>query len=312
MEKPDLDTKKFHTAIQDCETLLRVMKKLKQDVGEIFEASKLTTSKFSAKEMIEKERVFTTSFYFYGKARAAAVTYLTEHSTYKWPMVFCLENDPKDFVKLDYNSLKESLQKPGKWVRALPLNKHPQILHAKYALQTDLYKTIGMKVLLERANLIHNNKEFGEKVGLALGEIADEKYKKQNDLLSPEDSLYAKGFPSPEDLQTMKNFHESNDWTQKNEILLKIKDERFFYFGKRLIYQNSPKTLSTEEYKKIHSNIAEKILSTEEVRWITIPMAESLIDNIRNEKDISDEKLNYMNKVDEYIQQIRVFYEKAS
>ena len=57
---------------------------------------------------------------------------------------------------------------------------------------------------------------------------------------------------------------------------------------------------------------AEKILSTEEVRWTTIPMAESLIDNIRNEKDISDEKLNYMNKVDEYIQQIRVFYEKAS
>ena len=56
----------------------------------------------------------------------------------------------------------------------------------------------------------------------------------------------------------------------------------------------------------------EKILSIEEVRWTTIPMAESLIDNIRNEKDISDEKLNYMNKVDEYIQQIRVFYEKAS
>ena len=98
----------------------------------------------------------------------------------------------------------------------------------------------------------------------------------------------------------------------KNEILSKIKDSRFFYFGKRLIYQNSPKTLSAEEYKKIHSNIAEKILSTEEVRWTTIPMAESLIDNIRNEKDISDEKLNYMNKVDEYIQQIRGFYEKAS
>ena len=309
---PDLDTKKFHTAIQDCETLLRVMKKLKQDAGEIFEASKLTTSKFSAKEMIEKERVFTTSFYFYGKARAAAVTYLTEHNTYKWPMVFCLENDPNDLIKLDYNSLKESLQKPGKWVRALPLNKHPQIMHAKYALQTDLYKTIGMKVLLERANLIHSNKEFGEKVGLALGEIADEKYKKQDNLLSPEDSLYAKGFASPEDQQSMRNFHDTNDWIQRNEILSKIKDERFFYFGKRLIYQNSPKTLSTEEYKKIHSSIAEKILSTEEVRWTTIPMAESLIDNIRNEKDISDEKLNYMNKVDEYIQQIRVFYEKAS
>ena len=64
---PDLDTKKFHTAIQDCETLLRVMKKLKQGAEEIFEASKLTTSKFSAKEKIETERVFTICFYFYGK-----------------------------------------------------------------------------------------------------------------------------------------------------------------------------------------------------------------------------------------------------
>ena len=79
-------------------------------------------------------------------------------------------------------------------------------------------------------------------------------------------------------------------------------------------YRSSKKAAEdyVEEYKKIHSNIAEKILSTEEVRWTTIPMAENLIDNIRNEKDISDEKLNYMNKVDEYIQQIRVFYEKAS
>ena len=47
-------------------------------------------------------------------------------------------------------------------------------------------------------------------------------------------------------------------------------------------------------------------------RWTTIPMAESLIDNIRNEKDISDAKLSYMNKIDEYLQQMRAFYEKAS
>jgi len=110
----------------------------------------------------------------------------------------------------------------------------------------------------------------------------------------------------------MKSFHETDDWAKRNEIISKIKDERFVYFGKRLIYQNSPKTLSTEEYKKIHSNIAEKILSTEETRWTTIPMAESLIDNIRNEKNISEAKLSYMNKIDEYLQQMRAFYEKAS
>ena len=110
----------------------------------------------------------------------------------------------------------------------------------------------------------------------------------------------------------MKNFHEVNDWVAKNEILPKIKDERFSYLGKRLIYQNAPKTLSPNEYKEIHSDIAKKILSTEETRWTTIPMAENLIDNIRNEKDISDLKLAYMNKIDEYIQKIRAFYEKAA
>ena len=110
----------------------------------------------------------------------------------------------------------------------------------------------------------------------------------------------------------MKNFQENNDWAKKNEIISKIKDERFIYFGKRLIYQNSPKSLKPKEYKEIHSDIAKKILSTEETRWTTIPMAESLIDNIRNEKDISDAKLSYMNKIDEYLQQMRAFYEKAS
>ena len=292
---PDLDTKKFHTAIQDCETLLRVMKKLKQDAGEIFEASKLTTSKFSAKEAIEKERVFTTSFYFYGKARAAAVTYLTEHSTYKWPMVFCLENNPNDLMSLDYESLKESLKKPGKWVRALPL-KHPMVLDPSYGLKTDLYKELGLKLLTERANLIKENKEFAKRVSLALGEIAQEKQDKKNnkdkEKLSHEDSLFAGGFPTPKDQNTMQEFQSVDDWQKKYKIISKIEDSRFVYLGNRLIYQNDPKALPTIEYEQIHSDIAKKILNPEETRFTTVPMAEKLIDDIRAEKDISDEKLD--------------------
>ena len=40
-------------------------------------------------------------------------------------------------------------------------------------------------------------------------------------------------------------------------------------------------------------------------------MAEKLIDDIRVAKDVSSEKLNYMNEINEYIQQMRVSYEKA-
>ena len=40
-------------------------------------------------------------------------------------------------------------------------------------------------------------------------------------------------------------------------------------------------------------------------------MAEHLIDSIRAEKDISKEKLDYMNEVDEMIKEMRIKYEKA-
>ena len=40
-------------------------------------------------------------------------------------------------------------------------------------------------------------------------------------------------------------------------------------------------------------------------------MAEHLIDSIRAEKDITKEKLDYINEVDAMIKEMRVIYEKA-
>jgi len=175
---PNLDKKKLHTAMGDCEVCLGVMRKLKKSANSIFENSMKTTAKIKAKEEIEKNKIFTTIFYFYGKARPYVVTYLCDHGKYNWPMVFCLENNPKDLMSLDYGSLKESLKKPGKWVRALPL-KHPMVLDPSYGLKTDLYKELGLNKLTERANLIKENKEFAKKVSLALGEIAQKKQVKK-------------------------------------------------------------------------------------------------------------------------------------
>ena len=58
--------------------------------------------------------------------------------------------------------------------------------------------------------------------------------------------------------------------------------------------------------------LLKKILNPEETRFTTIPMAEKLIDDIRAEKNVSSEKLDYMNEIDVYLKQMRVFYEQAS
>ena len=86
---------------------------------------------------------------------------------------------------------------------------------------------------------------------------------------------------------------------------------RFFYLGKRLVYQNQPEALEKKEYNSIRKDIAKKILSVEETNFTTVPMAETLIDNMRNEKNISNEKLDYVNEIDTYISQIRKNYESA-
>ena len=53
------------------------------------------------------------------------------------------------------------------------------------------------------------------------------------------------------------------------------------------------------------------ILNTEETRFTTLPMAEKLVDDIRAEKNISNEKLDYMNEIDVYLKEMRQIYEKA-
>ena len=237
---------------------------------------------------------------------------MCEHGEYKWPIVFCLEQDPENFLKLDVNSLKKELAKPGKWARVLPANKHPVILDKNLGLELDLYKNIGLKKLKERADKIYQNKQFSEKVSFALGEIAREKKKKKDqNNLAYEDRLFSDRFPTDQDQNIMKEFQLIDDWNKKNSLISNIKDPRFKHFGKRLIYQNQPETLGKDEYNEIHKDIAKKILSIEETNFTTIPMAESLIDNMRNEKNIEKEKLEYINDVDAYISNIRKVYEKA-
>ena len=51
----------------DCEVCLKVMRKLKKNANSIFENSMKTTAKIKAKDEIEKNKIFTTVFYFYGK-----------------------------------------------------------------------------------------------------------------------------------------------------------------------------------------------------------------------------------------------------
>ena len=62
--------------------------------------------------------------------------------------------------------------------------------------------------------------------------------------------MVSDGFAKEKDLNLMDEFQENNDWKKKNDIVAKLEDQRFKYFGKRLIYQNQPEVLNKNEYKE--------------------------------------------------------------
>ncbi len=314
---PETDKSKFHTATQDVEITAKVMNKIRQTAKPIFESSLMTISKQKAKNQIMNNKIFTTALYYFGKSRPFSCTYLFDHPVYTWPMAYCLEVDPMDLISLDFKSLKEKMKKPGKFIRPIPL-KHPVILHESYALKSEPFRTIGIDKLRERADLVRNNKTFIENLKRAVKENTEEKKlkasSKEDDIAAndPHNQLYSGGFlekTSP-DYDIIQKFH-TIDWDKRYEQVMKIKDPRFKYFGERLIYQNEPEALPREVYNRIHTETAERVLRLEEKNFTTIPMAEHLIDAIRVEKDVSKEKLDYINEVDAMIKEMRVIYEKA-
>ena len=310
----NLDKSSLHTSAGDCKIVWEILKKMQKNAKPVFDSFRKTTTKALTEKTLEDNRIFTAVFYWYGKSRPTICTKFATHSEFGWPIIYALENSPKDLINLSKEALKEILKKPGKFCRPYPLNKNNVCLHYSYGMTLDIYKTLGIEKIKERANTIHSNQEFCKNVGEVLGELAREKKEKSNDKKTElvENLLYGGGWPTKPDEEKMTAFHATDDWGERNKIAGEFDDERYRYLGKRLIYQNQSDALSKKEYKEIHTDIARKILNVEEDRFTTIPMSEKLCDDMRNEKGISKEKLDYINEIDEWLHQQRRIYEKAS
>ena len=157
--------------------------------------------------------------------------------------------------------------------------------------------------------MIRENKDFIKKVARILDEDATERRELESQLdVYPEESIYIK-FPSSYDNSIMPEFHKA-DWKDKFSVLQKFKDERMQYFGKKILYEESPDSLPQEVYQDIHKEIASRILSTNQENWNTIPRVYSEIDTLRNKFKNDDEKLKALDDINSYIMEIEKLYKK--
>ena len=184
-------------------------------------------------------------------------------------------------------------------------------MNPTYGMNFDNYKQLGTKKLKERAKLVRENKEFAKKVATILDEDAREKQELDSQLdIYPEESIYMK-FAPPHDNKIMPDFHKS-DWKDKFSVVQKFQDKRMQYFGKKILYEESPQSLPKDEYNLIHKEIASRILSTNEEKWNTIPRTYSEIDTLRNKFKGDKDKLKALDDINSYIEEMEKNYQKAS
>ena len=73
--------------------------------------------------------------------------------------------------------------------------------------------------------------------------------------------------------ENLREFHEKNTWEEKYKVALTIKDERASFILKRLIFDESPTTLSEDDFKFVHRELHDRLVINQERPFTTIPEA---------------------------------------
>jgi len=307
----DIKHDNAHSAMSDVLATIEIAKLLSRKAPNVWKASLMTTNKDKSFQLIKEELLFCTDFFYYGKSVPFVLTFVCQHPQWGYPMCFDLKSDPSYYFTLSIQQLKKELDKKPKVIRTIKHKKHPIIMNSSYGMNFDSYKQLGIKKLKERAKLVRENKQFAKKVATILDDDAREKQELDSQLdIYPEESIYKK-FSTDHDNKIMPEFHRA-DWKEKFSILQKFEDERMQYFGKKILYEESPQSLPQEEYNSIHKEIASRILSTNKENWNTIPRTYSEIDTLRNKFKDDKDKLKALQDINSYIEDMEKMYQKAS
>ena len=302
-----------HDAMGDVLATLGMAKLISKNAPSVWKASLMTMGKQDVANIVQTEKLFCVSEFFYGKSRPFCVSYICNHPVYNWPQCFDLKNDPEDYFNMEMPVLKEALKKSPKIVRSVKDNKHPIIMNPNFAVNFDVYKQLGLQKLSERAEKIKQNKDFANKVSAILLEEAEEKQALDSQLdIYPEETIYTGGFPDEKTKLALKEFQKA-DWKERLFIADKMKDERYNYFAKRLMYEEVPDLLPKDLYNEIHRDIAKRVLSTNDEKWNTIPKAYNELDTLRAkyEEDGDSERLALTNDINNFLEEIEKKYQDA-
>lgn len=272
-----------HDALGDVRATIYMAKLIRDKRPDIWENMYELADPKKAARITEQSRMFTLLSY-YGSPIVHQVTRLSaQPSNPKQICCFDLKHDPKPFLDMPADKLKEEMTKPDNPFQRIRTNAMPTIFETD-TLELEPTDPTERDVLIDRLNLIHEHPSFKDNIADAMEQKASE----WGDSPYIEDKIYD-GFPSWDDKNKMTSFHQTNDWTQRLQIALSFDDSRIKSLALRLVFLNAPDVLPDRvRHSMAKSVIEDRLLTTEDVPWTTLPAALKSLEGREKTPEIDD------------------------
>ena len=239
---------------------------------------------------------------FGGKIKLQALSMVCESQYSGWFHTIDLAHDPDPLLESNLEEFKKLIKKKNRYVIC---NQHPILLPGKMAVNYEPYNEIGSEILNERVKKVFKNKALADKFKhMEIDRQLEKEEEASQDNIFPESkaNLFTKFGQAGE----LKEFHLKTNWDDKYKIVLTIRDPRASFILKRLIFDESPKTLSKEDFKMVHRELHDRLVINQERPFTTIPEAMSQIDtefsNLNDTDDnLKEEKIIILKEYNKYL-----------
>ena len=291
-----------HDAYSDVKTSIALTKFIHDSDPESWEQLTMTMNKDKAIEFINNNKGFCYLTTFAGRIKLEALSMVCESSYSGWFNAFNLAYDPKPLLEANIEEFKTLIKKKNRYVIT---NQHPILLSGKLATNYEPYDEIGADLLNERAKMVFKNKLLADKFKhMEIDRQLEKDDTSSQDNIFPESK--ANQFTQFGQQDILSQFHEKHSWKDKYKIALTLRDPRAQFIAKRLIFDESPSTLSEDDFKLMHRELHDRLVINQERPFTTIPEAMHQIDDEfekieSSETDDKEQKLKILNDYNTYL-----------
>jgi exodeoxyribonuclease-1 len=265
---------KAHDALADAEATLQICRRLAQGAPTLWSNALRFSQKPAVTDFLDSEEAFILTQTYFGEPRHFCVTKVGADPTDPNALfVVDLSADMEDLAGLPDADLAERLAATPKIVRSIRANASPTL-----SLLDDWDSFAGMPAehWRERATALRADPALCARlVSVRVASRAPWP-------TSPhvEARMFERPFPS-EDGPLLRQFHAA-PWSERWEIVRRLRDPRFRQLGARLVFFESPDAMPESDRRRFEVALADRFLGDAEKDhpWLTPRQAQSEIDRL--------------------------------